>query len=231
MRDFSKRQYLKYAGVGLVAASIGLPGTVVATTPTAAAPQTSARSGDWLDYEQNDDGEVQFDSFGVSFETRDGDIDLQDDGVDFQTTDDRDELDLTIDRGSVELDLRMADGGDRVDLQVAVGSEYVDFEFDEDDDTVEFSFANGGDYFEDRDGDIQYEGGALSIDWNGEDSELDVSGDVRVELRMDRDLEFEYDDGDVSIDYRVDDLEYVGEDVELRWEADSRRDYFEARRL
>ena len=217
MRDFSKRQYLKYAGLGLAAAAVGLPGTASASAATTdgatpVAAQVGTHGGDELDYERDRDGEVRFDAYGVRFETRDGDIDLRDDGVDFETTDDRDELQLTIDRGSIRLDLDTSDRGDRVELAIAVGGEYVEFEVD--DDEVEFTFAGDGDSFEDDDGRIEYGGDAISLDWDGEDRELDVDGEVRVELRTDRDLEFEYD--------------YVGEEVTVRWEDRGRRDEFEA---
>ena len=235
MNQNSKRQFLKYAGTGLAVAAVGIPGTAsAASSPrigdASVATQVSSRRDDRLDYERNRDGGVEFDAYGVSFESEDGDIELQDEDVDFETDDDRDELELTIDHGGVSLDLEMSDGGDQVELTVAAGGEYIDFEVDGL--AIEFEAIGDSETFEDDNREIEYKGDAIGFEWDTESQELDITGDVALELKTDGELDFEYQDDDYMIDYDTSELEYMGLDVSLEWEdGDGDDDEFEARRL
>jgi hypothetical protein len=239
MKDFSKRQYLKYTGATLAAASLGIGGTVGSgalknvEALDEAAPQVRPRSGDRLDYERNEAGEIEFDYLDLSFESNNGDVELDDIGVDFETNLDGDELELTISNGLVELDLEMSDNGESVELTMNVGGEYIDFEFDgrrgrRGD--VEFEALGNADSFED-DGEIEYKGDAIDFEWDDESGELDIKGDIKLELTTGRNrLDFEYQDDDIMIDYDTRELEYVGVDVAIDWEHnDSHPDDFEAR--
>ncbi|MFC4357898.1 hypothetical protein ACFO0N_08040 [Halobium salinum] len=239
MKDFSKRQYLKYAGAGLAAASLGIGGTVGsgalssvegATSSGGAAPQNGRpSSGDRLDYERvgND---IEFDYLDVSFESDDGDIELNDIDLDFET--DGDSLELTINTGSASVDLEMDDNGASVELTISVGSEYIDFESDGND--VEFEAIGTSETFEDDNNEIEYKGDSLQFEWDADSQELDITGDVSLELKTDgsADLDFEYQDDDFMIDYDTTELEYMGPDVSLEWEnGDGDDDEFEARRM
>ncbi|WP_435362273.1 hypothetical protein [Haloarchaeobius sp. DFWS5] len=106
MADLSKRQYLKYAGAGMAALSLGVGGKLAAdgalssnvagTTEVApaanpgseAAPEPYYRgvqAGDVLDYERKEDGSVEFDWGFLSFESEeDGSIEIDDLGVDIE---------------------------------------------------------------------------------------------------------------------------------------------------
>lgn len=239
MKDFSKRQYLKYTGATLAAASLGIGGTVGSgalknvESLDEAAPQIRPRNGDRLDYERNEDDEIEFDYRDVSFESDNGDIDLDDIGVDFETNLHGDELELTISNGHVELDLEMSDNGDRVELTMNVGGEYIDFEFEANGrrGDVEFEALGNSDTFEDDDGEIEYKGDAINFEWDEESGELDITGDIKLELETGRNrLDFEYMDDHVHIDYDTTELEYDGPDVSIDWEHNGRNpDDFEAR--
>lgn len=244
MKDFSKRQYLKYTGATLAAASLGIGGTVgsgalknVEALDETASQVRGRGSGDRLDYERNDDGEIEFDYLDLSFETNNGDIELDDIGVDFETTNAgrgrAGELELTVDNG-VYVDLEMSDGGDRVELTIEVGGEYIDFEFDADNDDVEFEAIGMADQFEDDNSEIEYRGDHIDFEWNDHTRELEIKGDVKLELEMNGTLDFEYQDDDIMIDYDEDELEYHGLDVAIEWDHRGGRrglDDFEARRL
>ncbi|MFC4357896.1 hypothetical protein ACFO0N_08030 [Halobium salinum] len=239
MRDFSKRQYLKYAGLGLAAMTLGVGGTAGSVAARHGAPVDAPLvapqfDGRILDYERDDDGEVQFDFRGIRFRTSDDDIDLDDvdSGVSFETNRRDDHLQLLVDRGGVQLDLDVADDGDRIDLTMAVGDEYLDFEFDDRDREVDLTVSGSGVTFEDASARIEYQGDAITLDWDGDDGDLDISGDVSLRLRTDRrDIDFEYRDDDVAVDFRDEELDYVGEDVTIEWRMNRGRrdDDFEAR--
>jgi hypothetical protein len=238
----SKRQYLKYAGAGLAAASLGIGGTVASGSgalssvegATDVAPQSSRpTSGDRLDYERRGN-DIEFDYLDLAFESDDGDIDLDDVGVDFET--DGESLELTIDNGDVSLDLEMdmENGAADVELTLSVGGEYVDFESSGRGTTqdVEFEAIGDSETFEDDNREIEYKGDAIGFEWDTESQELDITGDVALELKTDGELDFEYQDDLVTIDYDTSELEYVGEEVSLEWEfGDGDDDEFEARRL
>lgn len=84
--DLSKRQYLKAAGVSLTALSLGIEGTVASRSDTAGALGGGVQaqqngnggpdSGDRLDYETDDSGNVEFVYEGVDFETDGDDLEL-----------------------------------------------------------------------------------------------------------------------------------------------------------
>jgi hypothetical protein len=175
--------------VSPTAGSVTPPGTggteptddAVAADLGAEQPQTGGpRSGDRLDYERDDDGNVEFTWEGVDFETRDGNRDVE----------------MTVDRRDVALDLETRNGCRDVELTLSVGGEYVDFEVDDDD--VEFEAIGGPIDFEDDDREIEYRGEAIQLEWDDDDPELDVTGDVTLEVSRD---ELEYRDGDVRIEW------------------------------
>ncbi|WP_435362272.1 hypothetical protein [Haloarchaeobius sp. DFWS5] len=106
MADLSKRQYLKYAGAGMAALSLGVGGKLAAdgslvsnvaetseVAPAAnpgseAAPEPYYRgvqAGDVLDYERKEDGSVEFTWDFLDFESEeDGSIEISDLGVDIE---------------------------------------------------------------------------------------------------------------------------------------------------
>jgi hypothetical protein len=214
MSTSTRRQYLKFAGTGL-AAAVALPGLAVAQ---------SAR--DRVDYERTRNGDIEFEYLDLSFESDDGDFELQDEGVDFEV-EHRDSLELTIDTGSTYLDLEMDDNGDEIELEVASGNQYIEFEWDNG--AVEFETIGLGD-FEDDEGSIEFEGDHLEFEWDDDDGQLEISGDIELEVDMRSSrMNLEYKDDDIEIEYDDEELEYVGRDVEIEWEFDSSRDKFDAR--
>ncbi|WP_254538876.1 DUF4097 family beta strand repeat-containing protein [Halomarina litorea] len=240
--NISKRQYIKAAGVSLAALSLGVGGTISAGnfSPAVAGPQAPgavagpatgpAQTGsgsDRLDYERDENGNLEFDFEGVSFETDDGDIDLDDvdAGVSLETTDG--DVELTVSDGDVEVSLEMSDGD--VEVMVEVGGEMVDFERNDTGD-IEFEAEGNSETFEDDDREIEYKGDAIQFEYDDNTNELDVSGDVKIEHEANGETDFEYADDNVSIDYDGTELEYVGETVSLEWNDGAETD-FEARRV
>ncbi|WP_267643741.1 hypothetical protein [Haloarchaeobius amylolyticus] len=251
MADLSKRQYLKYAGASLAALSLGVGGKLAAdgslqssvqsTTEVAPAAKPSAEAapepilgpagvGDILDYERDDDGNIEFDWAYLSFETDNGDIDLDDVGVDFETDMYGESLELTVEDSEVYVDLEMDDDGDHVELDIAFRNEYISFEYDDGD--VEFESDGQGHQFEDDRRDIEYRGRFLDFEYDEDSQELEIKGAVKLELEMDNGLDFEYADGRIMIDFDETELEYAGEDVLMEWEwGNGSDDEFEARRI
>ncbi|WP_267643743.1 hypothetical protein [Haloarchaeobius amylolyticus] len=259
MADLSKRQYLKYAGASLAALSLGVGGKLAAdgtlqssvqsTTELApaakpgagAAPEPilrTARVGDILDYERNDDGDIEFDWVYLSFETDDGDVDLDDVGVDLETELGQEHLEFTVEDSEVYVDLEFSDYGDMLELDIAFRNEYISFEYDYG--NVEFESDGGGHKFEDDRRDIEYRGRFLDFEYDEDSQELEIKGAIKLELEVGNGLDFEYADGRIAVDFDETELEYVGEDVMFEWEyrggnnALRRRyseDEFEARRI
>lgn len=212
MKDFSKRQYLKYSGAALAALSLGVGGKMASSgdvpvvrnlgsgvTPkvdggsdAVAGPglddaqQLRPRSGDRLDYERDDDGNVEFDWEGLSFETRDGD----------------DSVELTVDSGHVMLDFESDDNGRNTELTLEVGGEYVDLEVEgagRSNADVEFEAIGHSETFEDDNDEIEYKGDAIDVEYDLENQELEVKGDVMLEWDM---KELEYRDDTIMIEWK-----------------------------
>jgi hypothetical protein len=208
---------LKYTGSTLAALALG--------THSVAAQ----RRGSDLDFERNDDGDIEFDYEDVTFESDDGKIELSDEDIDLEA-EDTGMFDLVVDRSGVQVDLEVEDTDD-VELRMEVGSDEIELEADNGDE-VEFEANRAPERaFESEMGDIEYRGRSIDVDWDPEDSELDIRGDVKLKAEFNGDIELEYDDGTVELDYETNgdtELEYTGETVELDWE-NGRDDDFEAR--
>ncbi|WP_435365974.1 hypothetical protein [Haloarchaeobius sp. DYHT-AS-18] len=259
MADLSKRQYLKYAGASAAALSLGVGGKLAAdgtlqssvkeTTEVAPAakPGTDAAPepifgpagvGDILDYERDDDGNIEFDWVYLSFETEDGDIELDDIGVDLETELGKEHLEFTVEDSEVYVDLEMHDDGDMLELDIAFRDEYVSFEYDYGD--IEFESDGGGYQFEDDRRDVEYRGRFLRFEFDEDSGELEIKGAINLELEVSNGLDFEYADGRIAVDLDETELEYAGEDVLMEWEwrggnhgygRRSSEDEFEARRI
>ncbi|WP_254538872.1 hypothetical protein [Halomarina litorea] len=151
----------------------------------------AVRSGDRLDYERDDDRNIEFDYGDLSFETNNGDQDVE----------------LAITDGDVRLDFESDNGGDDLEVTLDIGSESIDLEADGAD--IELDAVGDTESFEDDDGEIEYKGQDIQLEWDDENKELDITGEIRLE-------------------WKSDELEFRGTGVQLEWEADGD---FEARRL
>jgi hypothetical protein len=219
VRSKTRRDMLKATTGTVTAVAFGASGNALA----------QSRGRQDLDFERDDDGDIEFDYEDLSFESDDGKVELRDDDIDFEA-DDTDMVELRIDRGGVQVDLDVKDQHD-LELRMASGSDTIDLEVD-DRDEVEFE-ADGSleRAFEAEDGDVEYRGRSIDVDWDAEDSELDIRGDVSLELDLSDGIDIEYDDGTVDLDYETNgdtSLEYTGQTVEIDWE-NGRDDDFEAR--
>jgi hypothetical protein len=247
MVDQSKRQTLKYAGASLTALSLGIGGKVAsdgntsvveaAADDVASTASRSSRRSQKLDYERMDNGDIEFDYQDVTFESQDGEIELRDVGIDFET-EDRREFDLMVDTSSATLDLEVKDS-DEIELRLDTGSNAVDFEVDGGGRTyhksggdVEFEAARSPERaFEAETGDVEYRTDSIDFDWDNDNADLDIRGDINLEVNLEEGIDLEYDDDSISLEFDRNgspDLEYTGEEVDLEWE-NGREDDFEAR--
>lgn len=193
MTDFTKREYLKLTAASLGVFALGTAGLVATnnvadvTGPSGGGSgQYAYRSGDRLDYERDDDGDIEFDWEDISFETHDGDRDI----------------DFTVSSFDVELDFETDNDGEEVEFSLAVGGEVIDFEFDHrrgEDDEIEFTSNGRARKFENEDGEVEYRGEAINFEWETDGRELDVKGDIMFEFDGD---ELEYRGTDIHIQWK-----------------------------
>jgi hypothetical protein len=216
MKDYSKRQYLKYSGAALAALSLGVGGKMATSSEVPVvrnlgsggvadmgdgldadagavdgpavddAQQVRPRSGDVLDYERDEDGNVEFDWEGLSFETRGRDNDVE----------------LTVNEGNVTLDLETDNNGRDTEMTLEVSGEYVDLEVTgagSRNADVEFEAIGTSDSFEDDGNELEYKGDAIQVEYDTESKDLEVRGDVMIEWDTD---ELEYRDDNIMIEWK-----------------------------
>ncbi|WP_435365979.1 hypothetical protein [Haloarchaeobius sp. DYHT-AS-18] len=163
-----------------------------------------AGSGYLLDYERDDNGDVEFEWGGLMFETHNGDLD-----VEFEVND-----------YGIYIEFETKDGGESVELTAVADGDYIDFEVDHLYD-VEFEAASDlGTKFEDDGHEVEYRGRLVDFEWDPESLELDLKiAGARLEWS--------------AKDQSTRELEYRGIEVQIEWEGlgyHSDGD-FEARRL
>lgn len=146
-----------------------------------------------------------------------------------------------MDNGDVEFDYEEvsfeSEDGD-IELRLDTGNNAVDLEVNgaglrhHSGDDVEFEAAQSPDRaFEAEQGDIEYRTDSIDLDWDMENADLDIRGDISLEVNLEDGIDLEYGDSSISMDFDTNgstDLEYTGEVVDLDWENGDKDD-FEAR--
>ncbi|WP_267643734.1 hypothetical protein [Haloarchaeobius amylolyticus] len=142
-------------------------------------------SGDYLDYERDDNGDIEFYWDGIEFETSNGDLDLE----------------FVVSTPDYYIDLEVHDAGDGLEVTIESRTDYMDLEVDYDD--VEFESDGAGYKFEDDDGEIEYRGVYTSLEWDPENRELDVKGLFKLDYDGD-DLDLEFRGIGVKLEWESD---------------------------
>ncbi|WP_267643739.1 hypothetical protein [Haloarchaeobius amylolyticus] len=208
MADLSKRQYLKYAGASLAAASFTLGGKLAGSTVPNVAPEstvaTATRTGSdaapaatpesasepllgaavgaALEYERDPNGDIEFYWDGVEFETENNDQDIE----------------FTANEPGVYIDFETDEFGDDLDLELVVDGDVIEFEVRGNYD-VDFEAVADGRKFED-DGDIEFHASRIKFEWEPDDHKLEIRGAV-------------------YLDWDGDQFDYRGRNVLLEWDA------------
>lgn len=193
MTEITKREYLKLTAASLGVFTLGTAGLVAtsgADEPSrlgGGAQQVRPASGERLDYERDDDGDIEFDWEDVSFETRGGDRDIE----------------FTVSMNGIDLDFETDDYGDEVEFSLAIDDDAIEFEYD--------ALANGGlgdieftaegstEKFENEDGEVEFRGEYIHFEWEEDTRELDVKGEVIFDFDFD---ELEYRDADIHVQWK-----------------------------
>ncbi|WP_435320510.1 hypothetical protein [Haloarchaeobius sp. TZWSO28] len=210
MADISKRQYLKYAGASLAAATFTLGGKLASNTLAADAPESTvtpaastntggdaapaadpqpasqplvgAAAGPYLDYEREDNGDIEFWWDGVEFETENNDRDIE----------------FSAAEPGIYIDFETKDGGDHLDLEMDIDGDVIEFEVRGNHD-VDFTAVADGRKFED-DGDIEFFASRLKFEWEPDNHQLEIRGAV-------------------YLDWDGDEFDYRGRNILLEWDA------------
>jgi hypothetical protein len=193
MTDITKRDYLKLTAASLGVFTLGTAGLVAtngADEPSrlgGGAQQVRPGNGQRLDYERDDDGDIEFDWEDVSFETRGGDRDIE----------------FSVDINGIELDFETDDYGNEVELSLTIDDEAIEFEYDARANgglgDIEFEAEGSAKKFENEDGEVEFRGELIHFEWEEDTRELDVKGEVMFEFDFD---ELEYRDADIHIQWK-----------------------------
>ncbi|ADQ68929.1 hypothetical protein C499_06905 [Halogeometricum borinquense DSM 11551] len=192
MADLFRREWLISIGNGLAALSLGV---VTASRqrdrqPTRASDGSqrsdqqvtetrSDRPEQSLEFERDENGDVEFDHAGVSFETRAG------------------TAEFTVEANpSIDFEFE----SDEIELAIVVSTEAIDFEYEGNGDVDFEATGTGSDSeFENEDDEVEYEGSVIDFEWSIDDGlEVDIGDDVRFEFTGD---EFEWDGRGFSFEW------------------------------
>ncbi|WP_435365977.1 hypothetical protein [Haloarchaeobius sp. DYHT-AS-18] len=240
MGGISRREYLKYTGVGLTALTVVVGGKLASDSARSGASEGArTRSADpaerapanpvWRGEKESGPGVLagpQEDTGsgtplvtggvqpGTALEfdrADDGDVEFWWGGVEFESSDGDRDVEFLVDDGDLYIDFESTVSGDDLELTILVAGDGIDLDVYQDDE-VEVTTIGGPHSFEHDRGRIEYVGPLLRVEWDPRRHELEVRGAVHL-------------------DWDGDEFEYRGRTVRIDWEATTpeRTGTFEAR--